>query len=87
VLAFDPVTGPPAAIQAPETERIGLRPRGVVLSSGQHDGRLSTLIKAKISKLFDRARTRRTLDYAYERQLEQIQVIRKPRLRNARGAK
>jgi len=41
-------------------------------------GRLSTLIKAKISKLLDRAENpAETLDYAYERQLEQIQVIRK----------
>ena len=41
-------------------------------------GRLSTLIKAKISKLLDRAENLgETLDYAYERQLEQIQVIRK----------
>jgi phage shock protein A len=41
-------------------------------------GRLSTLIKAKISKLLDRAeKPGETLDYAYERQLEQIQVIRK----------
>jgi phage shock protein A len=40
--------------------------------------RLSTLIKAKISKLLDRAENPgETLDYAYERQLEQIQVIRK----------
>ena len=41
-------------------------------------GRLSTLIKAKISKLLDRAENPgETLDYAYERQLEQIHVIRK----------
>ncbi len=41
-------------------------------------GRLSTLIKAKISKLLDRAENPgETLDYAYERQVEQIQVIRK----------
>ncbi|MHB8695130.1 MAG: PspA/IM30 family protein [Solirubrobacteraceae bacterium] len=41
-------------------------------------GRLSTLIKAKISKVLDRAENPgETLDYAYERQLEQIQVIRK----------
>jgi len=41
-------------------------------------GRLSTLIRAKISKLLDRAENPgETLDYAYERQLEQIQVIRK----------
>ncbi|MGH2882041.1 MAG: PspA/IM30 family protein [Solirubrobacteraceae bacterium] len=41
-------------------------------------GRLSTLIKAKISKLLDRAENpAETLDYAYEKQLEQIQVIRK----------
>jgi phage shock protein A len=40
--------------------------------------RLSTLIKAKISKLLDRAENpAETLDYAYEKQLEQIQVIRK----------
>jgi phage shock protein A len=41
-------------------------------------GRLSTLIRAKISKLLDRAEDpAETLDYAYEKQLEQIQVIRK----------
>ena len=41
-------------------------------------GRLSTLIKPKISKLLDRAENPgETLDYAYEKQLEQIQVIRK----------
>jgi phage shock protein A len=41
-------------------------------------GRLSTVIKAKISKLLDRAENpAETLDYAYEKQLEQIQVIRK----------
>jgi phage shock protein A len=41
-------------------------------------GRLSTLIKAKISKLLDRAENPgETLDYSYEKQLEQIQVIRK----------
>ncbi len=41
-------------------------------------GRLSTLIKAKISKLLDRAeKPGETLDYAYEKQVEQIQVIRK----------
>src|ERR1035438_2139579 len=41
-------------------------------------GRFSTLIKAKISKLLDRAENPgETLDYAYEKQLEQIQVIRK----------
>ncbi len=41
-------------------------------------GRLSTLIKAKISKLLDRAENpAETLDYAYEKQLEQIQVIRR----------
>jgi phage shock protein A len=41
-------------------------------------GRLSTLIKTKISKLLDRAENpAETLDYAYEKQLAQIQVIRK----------
>jgi phage shock protein A len=41
-------------------------------------GRLSTLIKAKISRLLDRAEDPgETLDYAYEKQREQIQVIRK----------
>ncbi len=41
-------------------------------------GRLSTLIKAKISRLLDRAEDPgETLDYAYEKQLEQIQEIRK----------
>jgi phage shock protein A len=41
-------------------------------------GRLSTLIKAKISRLLDRAENpAETLDYAYEKQLEQIQTIRR----------
>src|SRR5580700_2471091 len=41
-------------------------------------GRLSTLIKAKISHLLDRAENpAETLDYAYQKQIEQIQTIRK----------
>ena len=41
-------------------------------------GRLSTIIKAKISRLLDRAEDPgETLDYAYEKQLEQIQQIRR----------
>jgi phage shock protein A len=41
-------------------------------------GRLSTIIKAKISRLLDRAENpAETLDYAYEKQLEQIQTIRR----------
>jgi phage shock protein A len=40
--------------------------------------RLSTIIKAKISKLLDRAENpAETLDYAYAKQMEQIQTIRK----------
>jgi phage shock protein A len=58
-------------------------------------GRLSTLIKAKISRLLDRAEDPgETLDYAYEQQVEQIQLIRngivevvsaKKRLQNEAG--
>jgi phage shock protein A len=41
-------------------------------------GRISTLIKAKISKLLDRAENpAETLDYAYERQLEDLQNVKK----------
>jgi phage shock protein A len=41
-------------------------------------GRLSTIIKAKISRLLDRAEDpAETLDYAYEKQLQQIQTIRR----------
>ena len=41
-------------------------------------GRISTLIKAKISKLVDRAENpAETLDYAYERQLEDLQNVKK----------
>jgi phage shock protein A len=41
-------------------------------------GRLSTIIKAKISRLLDRAENpAETLDYAYEKQLEQIQQVRR----------
>jgi phage shock protein A len=41
-------------------------------------GRFSTLIKAKISKLLNRAENpAETLDYAYERQLEDLQNVKK----------
>lgn len=41
-------------------------------------GRISTFFKAKISKLLDRAEDpRETLDYAYERQLEDLQNVKK----------
>jgi phage shock protein A len=41
-------------------------------------GRISTLIKAKISKLLNRAEDpAETLDYAYERQLEDLQNVKK----------
>ena len=41
-------------------------------------GRITTLIKAKISKLLDRAENpAETLDYAYERQLEDLQNVKK----------
>jgi phage shock protein A len=41
-------------------------------------GRIATFIKAKISKLLDRAEDpAETLDYAYERQLEDLQNVKK----------
>jgi hypothetical protein len=41
-------------------------------------GRISTFVKAKISKLLDRAEDpAETLDYAYERQLEDLQNVKK----------
>jgi phage shock protein A len=41
-------------------------------------GRISTLVKAKISKLLDRTEDpAETLDYAYERQLEDLQNVKK----------
>src|ERR1700733_1180318 len=41
-------------------------------------GRISTLTKAKISRLLDRAEDPgETLDYAYQRQLEDLQNVKK----------
>ncbi|MGZ4387195.1 MAG: PspA/IM30 family protein [Gaiellaceae bacterium] len=41
-------------------------------------GRITTLLKARISKLLDRAENpAETLDYAYERQLEDLQNVKK----------
>src|SRR5436305_6869505 len=41
-------------------------------------GRLSTVVKAKISKLLDRAEDpAETLDYSYQRQVEQLQNVKK----------
>src|SRR2546423_78160 len=41
-------------------------------------GRLSTVVKSKISKQLDRAETpSETLDYAYERQVENLQNVKK----------
>src|SRR6202011_1908461 len=41
-------------------------------------GRMSTVVKAKISKLLDRAEDpAETLDYSYQRQLEQLQNVKK----------
>src|ERR1700674_6022619 len=41
-------------------------------------GRISTFVKAKISKLLDRAEDPgETLDYAYERQLEDLQNVKR----------
>src|SRR4029077_4837889 len=41
-------------------------------------GRFSTVVKAKISKLLDRAENpAETLDYSYQRQLEQLQNVKK----------
>src|ERR1051325_2790884 len=41
-------------------------------------GRMSTVVKAKISKLLDRAEDpAETLDYSYQRQVEQLQNVKK----------
>src|ERR1700691_3835072 len=41
-------------------------------------GRMSTVVKAKISKMLDRAEDRaETLDYSYQKQLEQLQNVKK----------
>src|SRR5438309_11823031 len=41
-------------------------------------GRMSTVIKAKISKLLDRAEdTSETLDYSYQKQIELLQNVKK----------
>ncbi len=41
-------------------------------------GRMSTVVKAKVSKLLDRAEDPgETLDYSYEKQLEQLQNVKK----------
>src|SRR6201986_1822010 len=41
-------------------------------------GRMSTVVKAKISKMLDRAEDpAETLDYSYQKQLEQIQNVKK----------
>jgi phage shock protein A len=41
-------------------------------------GRMSTVVKAKVSKLLDRAEDpAETLDYSYEKQLEQLQNVKK----------
>jgi phage shock protein A len=41
-------------------------------------GRFSVLIKAKLSKLLDRAEDpAETLDYSYQRQLESLQQVKK----------
>src|SRR3989440_334750 len=41
-------------------------------------GRLSTVVKAKVSKLLDRAEDpAETLDYSYQRQVEQLQNVKK----------
>jgi phage shock protein A len=41
-------------------------------------GRLSTVVKSKISKQLDRAENpSETLDYAYERQVENLQNVKK----------
>src|SRR5687768_18409782 len=41
-------------------------------------GRFSTIVKAKISKLLDRAEDpQETLDYSYEKQLELLQNVKK----------
>ncbi|MGZ4202987.1 MAG: PspA/IM30 family protein, partial [Thermoleophilaceae bacterium] len=41
-------------------------------------GRMSTVVKAKISKLLDRAEDPgETLDYGYNKQLELLQIVKK----------
>ena len=41
-------------------------------------GRMSTVVKAKVSKLLDRAEDpAETLDYSYEKQLEQLQSVKR----------
>src|SRR5580704_6532342 len=41
-------------------------------------GRMSTVVKAKVSKLLDKAEDpAETLDYSYEKQLEQLQNVKK----------
>ena len=41
-------------------------------------GRMSTVVKAKISKLLDKAEDpAETLDYSYQKQLEQLQNVKK----------
>ena len=41
-------------------------------------GRMSTVVKAKVSKLLDRAEDpAETLDYSYQRQVEQLQKVKK----------
>ena len=40
-------------------------------------GRMSTVVKAKISKVLDRAEDpAETLDYSYQKQLEQLQNVK-----------
>ena len=41
-------------------------------------GRMSTVVKAKVSKLLDRAEDPgETLDYSYQKQVEQLQNVKK----------
>ena len=41
-------------------------------------GRMSTVVKAKISKMLDKAEDpAETLDYSYQKQLEQLQNVKK----------
>ena len=41
-------------------------------------GRMSTVVKAKVSKLLDRAEDpAETLDYSYQKQVEQLQNVKK----------
>src|SRR6202045_273153 len=41
-------------------------------------GRMSTVVKAKVSKLLDRAEDpAETLDYSYQKQIEQLQNVKK----------